>query len=306
MRTPRQGFGVFQENEKQKLGSLVWREITHTDEHTHTSVLGKVPNPCDLVCRHRVYDEGEIEIWEGASLVKAKRPPNSKFKLNGPSGGGRRGRVRGFSKASRWRMLQTVAKVRNDQVPLFLTLTYPADFPFDSATWKRHLDNFFKRLRRKCPGAAAIWKLEPQKRGAPHFHLLVWGVELFAFDAWVHTAWYEIVDSGDIKHIVHGAELERLRSYRGAKSYAAKYMGKLQDDIEGWEFPGRWWGVFAADNIPWGDCVRVGLPRAEAIIFLRTMRRYARIKRRDFSSLTILCNSASWWRVNLPKLLYQE
>ena len=251
--------------------------------------------------------EGSIEIWAGASLVKAKRPPKHVLRVGADRGGGKRGKITSFSKSARWRMMQKIAKVRNSVLPTFLTLTYPGEYSHDSAVWKRDLDTFFKRVRRMFPGAAAVWKMEPQKRGAPHFHLLVWGVNRWYLDAWSRAAWYDVVGSKDNKHFVHGTKVEEIRTWRGVKSYVSKYLGKMPDvtEIEGWEYPGRWWGVFAADNLPWGECIKVGLPLAESKLIIRTMRKYAKIKGRDFSfSLTIVCDNATRWYEVLDRLIH--
>jgi hypothetical protein len=54
--------------------------------------------------------------------------------------------------------------------PIFGTLTYPAEFPLDEETFKRHLKIFSQRFLRAFPHAAFHWKLEFQNRGAAHFH----------------------------------------------------------------------------------------------------------------------------------------
>jgi hypothetical protein len=51
-------------------------------------------------------------------------------------------------------------------------------------------------LRREFSGCSAIWKLEPQKRGAPHFHLLVWGIAFLHYQR-LARRWFEIVGSND-------------------------------------------------------------------------------------------------------------
>jgi len=70
---------------------------------------------------------------------------------------------------------------------------------------------FLQRFKRAYPDASAIWKLEPQKRGAPHYHMLVWGVEMSEFSyssngtglpfaSWVPTIWHQIAGHGDKRH----------------------------------------------------------------------------------------------------------
>ncbi len=47
----------------------------------------------------------------------------------------------------------------------FLTQTYPAYFP-DPHQAKAHLEAFLKRLERRYERFAAVWRIEPQRRGA--------------------------------------------------------------------------------------------------------------------------------------------
>jgi hypothetical protein len=81
----------------------------------------------------------------------------------------KRGAVSGFSCKSRSRMLALVSSLNAKIHPVFVTLTYPLLWDNDPLAWKSDLDTFGKWLLRKYPSASFIWKLEPQKRGAPHF-----------------------------------------------------------------------------------------------------------------------------------------
>lgn len=136
---------------------------------------------------------------------------------------------------------------------LFVTLTYPANWPGSWSTWKRHLDTWLKRTRRRLPAAAGAWKLEPQTRGAPHFHLLVVGASFMAKD-WLSRSWYEVVGSGDPKHLAAGTNVQLAHSHRGVVAYAAKYTAKHQELPDSWQGGvGRWWGIFnrAGLGIEW-------------------------------------------------------
>lgn len=175
-----------------------------------------------------------------------------------PVGGGVRGRIAGFSRQSRRRLILLLAKLRADVLPVFVTLTYPAEWPSDPAVWKRHLDTFDKRMAVRWPSSAFIWKLEAQKRGAPHYHLLVYGVPCGdELREWVAVNWYQVVDSGDIKHFYAGTSATEIRSYKGVISYAAKYMGKISDLPEEWQNPGRVWGVRRKALLPHAEVVQV-------------------------------------------------
>ena len=167
-----------------------------------------------------------------------------------------RGEIREFSRRSRTRLQQTLCAVPIAHVQrgmLFATLTYPAAYPGDWKKWKQQLNVWFHRLRRRCPAAATVWKLEPQKRGAPHYHLVVVGVPFMARD-WLSQSWYEVVASGDPKHLAAGTNVQAVHSHRGVVAYAAKYTAKREELPESWQGGvGRFWGVFnrAGLGIQW-------------------------------------------------------
>ena len=180
-------------------------------------------------------------------------------------------------------------------------LTYPAEFPGARAS-KRHLKMLRDRLRREygdrfCGG----WKLEPQKRGAPHYHFLGFlerlpvpsgearyaflrdgravscGADLDAFTGWLHQAWWEIVGEGSVAHYLHGVDVQVVENPDRVGAYVAKYVGKALDslgEVE-WREPGRFWGLLNAKLIRrmlTGE-IRV-LTRAEYLFCRRLFRRF--------------------------------
>jgi hypothetical protein len=159
----------------------------------------------------------------------------------GRRGGGLRGSVCGFSKASRKRALDFFNKLdRRGSVPtLFVTLTYPGSFSPYWQDWKADLRAFLERFKRRYPGVALFWRLEFQQRGAPHFHLLVFGLEQVSIE-WLSQAWYEVVGSGDHRHLQAGTQVQRVKSWRMACYYLAKYVAKVEAVSEP---TGRIWGV---------------------------------------------------------------
>lgn len=162
-----------------------------------------------------------------------------------------RGEIAGFSPASRKRLMRLTASFKEKSLPVFITLTYPTEWNPDPLVWKRDLDTFLKALARKFPTYSAIWKLEPQKRGAPHFHLLVFSPDgkPFVGKDWVASKWNRVV-KGDEKHFKAGTRVESIRSKRGTMFYVAKYMCKSDAMPEGWEKVGRWWGVMNRKALP--------------------------------------------------------
>jgi len=154
--------------------------------------------------------------------------------------------VSGFSESSRGRMRRFLRGC----VPEFrtmVTLTYPAGFPSDGRTVKRHLRAYMERCRRmlgdRAPDESAFWFLEFQGRGAPHFHLFqTFDVPRETLARW----WYEIVNSDDDRHLRAGTRIERITGGRnGCVSYANKYAAKSEQKQVpiGYEHVGRFWGV---------------------------------------------------------------
>lgn len=240
-----------------------------------------------------------VEFVRGGSLLRSNK--------NRPCqavGGGARGGIKGFSIASRRRLLELIACVcRDAPLPCFVTLTYPCEFP-TVARAKRDLKIFLQRLDRKFSKAGAIWKLEPQQRGAPHYHLLVWGVHPVDLLSWVVATWYEIAGNGDINHYkFHAGQLAgsqpcvgQVRTWRGVWSYAAKYLGKTFLVAEwGSQWTGRFWGVSHRENIPFGEIVTVEVDEKTVVDLMRYQRRFMSMKRsKNLNSLKTFCN-ASWW-----------
>src|SRR5215211_4304915 len=75
-------------------------------------------------------------------------------------GGGIRDRVRGFTRASRRNLLRRLASINRSTFRafkgrmIFVTLTYPHEYPEDPELCKRHLKALRKRLQRKILGTS--------------------------------------------------------------------------------------------------------------------------------------------------------
>ena len=157
-------------------------------------------------------------------------------------------------------------------------------------------------MHRTLPYHGSIWKLEPQERGAPHYHILTWGASLGELYPFVPSAWYDIAGGGDPNHLQFHLGLlrdsrpcvEPVRDWRGVWSYASKYLGKTFD-VAGWEnqWTGRYWGVINRDNIPFGEVVHVPVTHAQAVQVQRYQRRFSGVKK-STRSLTTFCDADQW------------
>lgn len=120
-----------------------------------------------------------VEFYAGASLLRVTFEKGESQCKPPP-----RGKIKGFTEASRRRMMDLMATIDAKIIPFFVTLTYPDHFPAYSAEFKRDLDTLGQRFLRRWPGCFIIWKLEfkARKSGAnlgkiaPHYHLFVYGV----------------------------------------------------------------------------------------------------------------------------------
>lgn len=181
----------------------------------------------------------EIKLLKQDILIKRKN------KCFSPAGGGLRSSIMKFSRASQRRLKLAV---RNSDVEFknMLTLTYPGEFPTDGRKVKRDLSVMRKWLVRR--GVSGIAILEFQSRGAPHFHLLYNDIQLDKSE--VSKQWYEVVGSGDIRHLRAGTRIEPLRQAHAAQRYVYKfcetYMSKFDQKgvPEEYKEVGRFWSRF--------------------------------------------------------------
>lgn len=213
----------------------------------------------------------EYECFDGQirkKKSKIKRPPMRK-----------KGDIKGLSKDSRRRLIKKVNKVdyKNREMPYWVTLTYPQRFPTDSQEYKADLDAFLKRLKRKFGEVEYIWRLEFQKRGAPHYHLILflpdWEGKIQYLRKWISRNWYEVAqrfwDRKDEKHLKAGTNCKRIKNYRQLISYVSKYMGKCDDKVK--DTPGRVW----AASTNWGDHIGSVVVSGKGLVrFIRIIRGY--------------------------------
>lgn len=188
-----------------------------------------------------------------------------------------------WSRKSRGRMLKTLNALDWDQLRplLWLGLTYPAQYP-EGLESKQDLKAFKERWRRQYGSPKGAWKMEFQRRGAPHYHLLLKhppGHQVEEVRVWVAEAWYQACGKTDDKHLLAGTSCEAWRSDKSPASYFAGYGSQsskeYQQEAPTGTKPGRYWGI-------WGikpQWVEVELPRSAWIRLRRTIRRVRESRR---------------------------
>jgi len=228
-------------------------------------------------------------------------------------------RIASWSRKSRARMVRTLAGLdygplfASDGVPAMLTLTYPGGHldgcsdeecrgcgwaltATDAAACKRHID-LLKRRFLKAYGRPLIgvWKREFQRRGAPHYHILMVpprervGRKQEGFREWVSRTWASIVKDPRPAHRaahehagtgIDYAEGMRARDPKRLAVYFSKHGVYSAKDYQN-EAPaawvesgsvGRFWGVWGLEP----GTVTVELLPSDALAVARTMRRWQR------------------------------
>jgi hypothetical protein len=184
---------------------------------------------------------------------------------------------------------------------VFITLTYGQKFPSPTET-KAHLEAFKKRLLRFAPSSSALWRMEFQQRGAPHYHLIVFNLPYLPKDELARW-WHEIVGD-EYSDWSKGyskppfTRLEAILSAKRAFSYVSKYIAKYnqlceisqsgeeletlpsEDELElggfnndsyldaspnGQEFVGRFWGIINREKLPFAELFIQVLPMTQAV-----------------------------------------
>lgn len=158
----------------------------------------------------------------------------------------KRGKIHGFSAASRRRMKLIFGAFKDIESLLHeMTLTYPGEYPKDGNKVKRDLAVMKKRLKRQGIEIAG-WKLEYQKRGAAHFHSIVSldGELTHEIRLSISRMWFEVVGSHDEKHLKAGTQINKIANRQHLLCYLNKYIEKKeQSEVpEGFINPGRVWG----------------------------------------------------------------
>ena len=200
--------------------------------------------------------------------------------------GGIRDRIRGFSRESRTNLLRRLASINRSAFKafkgriIFVTLTYPGEYPQNPVLCKGHLKALRKRLQREYGAFAAFWRLGIKKRGAWHFHLLLFVGTSFGtlgeLRRFTSSCWYEVTGKVSEGHLHAGTRVVAVKKWKQATSYVERYLAREEEFPEGLE-TGRIWGIWNEELLPvrWGT-VEVSL--RDAFRIRRIYRKLARRK----------------------------
>ena len=110
-----------------------------------------------------------------------------------------------------------------------------------------------RRLQRKFGEFTGFWRMGIQKRGAFHFHLLLFvGSSVGSVNElrrFISSSWYEIAGKVSEGHLYAGTRVVTVRRWREVTSYVERYMAKPEEFPDGLE-TGRIWGIWNKELLP--------------------------------------------------------
>ena len=209
-----------------------------------------------------------------------------------------------WSRKSRANMLRTLGLIDfgpmytdPTRLPAMLTLTYPGDW-LTVAPTGRAVKDHLKALRKRYERAwgeslRCVWKLEFQRRGAPHVHMLMvpphGTADELPFREWVSRAWADIVAHPDLeeyqRHLRAGTGVDYAEGLRASdpkrvavyflkhstfrdKEYQHLVPVEWQEPGSG---PGRFWGYWGLQK----KVAVVEVDQVDGVLAGRTLRRWA-------------------------------
>ena len=126
----------------------------------------------EAILNHEEDSLADDEWWEPPADIPSVVPS---------SGGGRRSVIKKWSAKSRARLVRRIAELDYSPMfgggrrPVMVTLTLPADFRAstpDGKAFKAQIHKLVARWERRwAESVMGVWKLEFQRRGAPHLHI---------------------------------------------------------------------------------------------------------------------------------------
>lgn len=210
-----------------------------------------------------------------------------------PSSSGVRGKINGFSRHSRGRMIEAVNSIDRSRVlsTWFLTYTVPTG-EADWASIETFRDSMFKRLDRRWEGCCGIWKKEPHESGTPHIHMILFWLtpppSFSEFREWNDHAWAGVVKSENPHHLRVGCRVDLMKSWNGVAFYAAKYMSKIVDGLTELN-TGKLWGYFRRSLLPI-TVVQLVVPDDVGKRVVRALRKLQQKRRRKW----LVCIGGEW------------
>ena len=207
--------------------------------------------------RAKIYPSGVM--LEGVSLPAIPQ-----------TGDVQRGAIEGFSHAAARRLRETFFTLHVPDFS-FWSFTLTTHQVFSPVEWRQTMMRFRQAVKRS--GWAGVWRVELQKRKAPHAHVAMWLPAGVTFepvrDLWLRATG-ERNDADAFKWAVVGKAIPH--DAHGWAVYMGLHNGKHKEAQLGWL--GKQWGVWNREILQERDPATFTLTPREHSLFLRILRKW--------------------------------
>ena len=196
---------------------------------------------------NKIYPVWYYQQSGNGKAVRIRRKSNIKYqeRRDKPT----RGTISKLSKKSLSR-LAFAAQVLSERFFSMLTLTF-CEVARDGQSVKRALKAILAYLGKRFKDLEYLWFMEFQKRGSPHFHILLNQNVSRETHQLIAVKWCDIQELTEEKWVKaykvtnHPKSWEQLRSRDGAAGYVTKYATKThQKEVpKQYRDVGRFWGI---------------------------------------------------------------
>lgn len=225
-----------------------------------------------------------LSLYDCGVVISETRPSRIQGKIGG---GVPRGRIDGFSTASRLRLRLALLRLRldgGDRVGITLTLPWAVD------DWSLVMDDFrevMHRFRvywlRRFPDCGGVYRVELQKRGAPHVHLVAWHKIPFPADLTdrYFRLWFDSL-LGDLRggsfsdFARHGVRVDSCPNVIASIRYLCDHGSKRKQAQLGYK--GKQWGILGRSNLREYGGFPFELNDRELVLLRRFLRRLSRFR----------------------------
>ncbi len=187
-----------------------------------------------------------------------------------PVGDAQRGAIEGFSHAAARRLREAFFTLHVPDYDLW-AFTLTTHGIFTSARWRETMMRFRQSVKRSH--WAGIWRVELQKRKAPHAHVAMW-LPVGANVEGVRDLWLKATGETNDPAAFKWAVLGKLIPHdsHGWAVYMGLHNGKNKEAQLGWL--GKQWGVWNREIFEERDAKTATLSPPQHALFLRILRKW--------------------------------
>lgn len=205
-----------------------------------------------------------------------------------PVGGGvPRGKIEGFSSASRLRLRLALLRYKLDNGSrVGVTLTLPwvvSDWSAVMSDFREVMHRFRVYWLRMFPDCGCVFRVELQKRGAPHVHMVAWHKLPFPSDLsdryfrlWFDSLSRDLRGGSFSDFARHGVRIDSCPNVIASIRYLCDHASKKKQAQLGYK--GKQWGILGKANLRAYGGFSFELNEREFVLFRRFLRRLCRFR----------------------------